>query len=139
MSKDKRKDCEACKKLRSPKSFPKGTNIRLLDLEDCRKCEVTLNSPLLSNEIILELYGDIPCFDSWAGTKVFTITDLMNLFKLYDIPEVLHEEYYNKIVFFHQEYLTGRSKATEKENQRLEAAKKLEQDRKKTNPVKGKR
>lgn len=142
MSTDKKKDCETCMRLRSPKSFSKGTNIRLPELENCEECEVTLSQPLPENEIILEMYADIPCYDSMAGLKTFSISDITNLFRLHSIPEVLHEECFNKIVFFHQEYMVGRAEARDKEEKtkknKIASAKKFAQTQKdkKSNPVK---
>jgi len=110
--------------------------VRLPELENCETCMVTLSQPLPHNEIITDLYADIPCYDSMAGLKTFSIQDIISLFNLRGIPETCHEEYFNKITFFHQEYMVGRSEKLNKEDERKSEAQKLAQGVQQNKPVK---
>lgn len=76
---------------------------------------MTLNEPLLCNENILTLYGALPKnYDSYSGLKIFTVQDVLLLFKLYSIDKSLWEEYYNKLMYFHGYYMEARNKESDR-------------------------
>jgi len=106
--------------LKTPSSFAKGSRVRLKELGDCKNCEVTLAEPLPCNEIILEIYGLIPSWDGWSGNKNFSVQDIISLFKVFGISKNLWDEYYSKVLFFHQEYINARSEYDEADRKRKE-------------------
>ena len=107
--------------LRNPQSFPKGTKLRLHDLENCGTCEVTLSQPLPQNETILVIYENIPSYDSWSGNKNVSVRDILSLFNLFNINKELWEDYYQRILFFHTEFINARQAISDKKAKREEA------------------
>jgi hypothetical protein len=123
---EKRKDCDKCVMLKTPSSFAKGSRVRLKELGDCKTCEVTLAEPLPCNQIILEIYGLIPNWDGISGNKDFSVQDIISLFKMFGISKNLWDEYYQKLVFFHQEYVSARNEYEEADRKRQEGKQKLQ-------------
>jgi len=104
--------------LLTPSSFPKGARVRLKELGDCSTCEVTLAEPLPCNRIILDFYELIPTWDGWSGNKNFTVQDAKTLFEIFGVPRSLYDEYYQKLVFFHQQFVIAKGEIDEKEKER---------------------
>lgn len=96
-----KRTCKQCIKLADPKSFAKGSRVRIAKVFDCKNCEVTKARPLSANTNVLELYNALPRrFDS-SGIKVITAIDVKFVLELFEVPKGLWHDYYQRIIFFH--------------------------------------
>jgi len=130
LANENRKTCENCERSLSAEAFGEGIHFlrREEDEEACARCEVTNSRPLPSNEIVLDLYGALPPrFDSFSGLRVFSFGDVMGLFDLFEIYPELRSDYYQRLLFFHNQLSTAIHARREKKqavNREAEAWKK---------------
>lgn len=130
LSKEKKRSCETCEMFRSPTSFPKGAKVHIAEAFDCVNCEVTLSQPSQDNENILDLYDSLPQkFDSMSGVKDMSADGIRFVFTLYDIHSDLWEDYYNRLMFFHREFLNARERRDKKKKRMQEHLDKAKQGR----------
>ena len=123
VSKKNKRNCETCLKFRSPNSFAKGSRVFIAEAFDCANCEVTLSQPIQENENIIELYYALPeRYNAFSGIKEVTASDIKFLFQIYNIHKDLWEDYYNRLMFYHNILLDIKSKQDSKE-QKIEEAK----------------
>lgn len=126
--------CEQCEKLGSQDSFAKGSKVKIKGVYDCENCEIFKSQPIWENENILELYNALPSnFDGATGERLFSASDLKFLFELYEVPEELWYDYYQRILFLHNELLKLSRDKREKDTKKKQEAKDwlTEQKRKK--------
>jgi len=99
-------------------SFIAGAQVRVAELGDCATCEVTLSQPIGDNEDILEAYSLLPSnYDGWTGIKVIRYEEVISVLKMLDLPEERYDDYYKRLMFFHEQLIVGRSKERDKEAQ----------------------
>ncbi len=107
-AKRNRKDCKKCKQLQKARSFEKGSKVKIAGLGDCENCEVMKNSPIERNENIIALYNSLP---REGGVSV---TDFHSLFDIYEIPQELRFDYYQRLLFLHNTIMDSREKEHKK-------------------------
>lgn len=116
--------------FRSPTSFQKGAKVHIAEAFDCANCEVTLSQPIQDNENILDLYDSLPQkFDSMSGVKDMSADGVRFVFNLYGIHHDLQEDYYNRLMFFHREFLNARERREKKKNKMQDQLDKAKQGR----------
>jgi len=119
------KSCEDCDKLakQSGGHFAKGVRVRIAEVYDCAKCENYLSRPSQDNENIITLYEALPKnIDGFSGVRTISASDILFLFKIYDVPEELYFDYYHRLMFFHDSLMR------EAEKQRKLLEKKAKKD-----------
>ena len=95
--------------MRDASSFLAGAQVRIEGLGDCSTCEVTLSQPSEDNEIIFELWDNLPKnYDGWSGNLVISVDDITKMFTILGIPEECWDNYYLRIVYFQEELLHNR-------------------------------
>lgn len=120
-AKKSKRTCKQCRKLSNPKSFAKGSRVKIAWVFDCKNCEVTKARPSPDNSNILELYEALPRrFDS-AGIKVITASDIRFVFEVFEVARALWNDYYQRIVYFHNCLVDVYNKEREKELKRAKA------------------
>jgi len=107
-AKANKKTCEDCKKLQDPKAFEQGAQVRIAGVGDCKNCEVMKNQPIARNENIVSLYNALP---REGGV---TVKDIYALFEIYEIPQVLQFDYYQRLIYLHNMMLDEREKEHKK-------------------------
>lgn len=105
-AKKKKYDCEKCQKIKASKPFQKGARVRVAEMFDCNTCEVMKHQPIHENENIVELYNALP--------GEFTAKDVEYVFHLFEVPEGLRFDYYQRIVFLHAHFMKAREKQLKK-------------------------
>lgn len=110
-AKKNRRDCKKCKQLQKAGSFEKGSKVKIAGLGDCENCEVMKNSPSERNENIVALYNALP---REGGV---TVTDFHALFEIYEIPQELRFDYYQRLLFLHNTIMGAREKEFKKSAQ----------------------
>lgn len=127
-AKRSRKSCKTCAALRSPKSYARGTKLKIKALEDCSNCELILAQPSRANENIIELYSALPpVYGEWSGLKQVTAEGIRLVFELFEVGQEIQADYYNRITFFHQELMEIRQDLDKKKHEaenRVDTAKK---------------
>ena len=85
--------------------------MRVAEAGDCERCEVFLSRPTDDNEIIVELYNLLPPnYDGFSGFRVLTLSDIIQMFDMFGVLQELREDYYRRLVYFHDEMMDARSK-----------------------------
>ena len=116
------KSCEQCDKLGNPDNFPKGVRARIKGVYDCEDCEVMKSQPIPENENAVALFEALPkVYDGMSGLQNITASDIKFVFEVWDVPEELYFDYYQKIVFLHLETIRAKLKAQEKKTKNEEA------------------
>lgn len=103
-AKGSRKTCKQCRQLQDPKAFEDGAQVRIAGIGDCKNCEVMKNSPIERNENIVALYNALP---REGGV---TVRDMHSLFEIYEVPQELWFDYYQRLLFLHNTMLEAREK-----------------------------
>lgn len=94
------RSCKKCERLAS-NDFAKGIKVKIKGIYDCDNCVVYQTRPSADNVVIVDLYSDLPLsFDYYGNQRIF-VADVMALMTLKEIEFDLHEDYYNRVVFFH--------------------------------------
>lgn len=107
-AKRNRKDCKKCRQLQKAGSFEKGSKVKIAGLGDCENCEVLKNGPSERNENIVSLYNALP---REGGVSV---TDFHALFEIYEIPQELRFDYYQRLLFLHNTIVNAKEKEGKK-------------------------
>lgn len=107
-AKKNKKDCKKCKQLQDPTAFEDGAQVRIAGVGDCKNCEVMKNSPIERNENIVALYNALP---REGGV---TVKDIHSLFEIYEMPQELRFDYYQRLLFLHNTMLEEREKIHKK-------------------------
>ena len=107
-AKKNKKDCKRCKQLQKAGSFEKGSKVRIAGLGDCKECEVMKNNPIERNENIVALYNALP---REGGV---TVKDIHSLLEIYEIPQELRFDYYQRLLFLHNTMMDARDKEHKK-------------------------
>jgi hypothetical protein len=106
-----KKNCDLCKKFRDTNSFLAGAQVYIDGLGDCATCEVTNSQPSADNQIIIDLYDQLPkSFDGWTGMLQVSAGDIMHVLEVAGIPRERHDDYFMRIAFFHEQLLAALSK-----------------------------
>jgi len=115
-AKKNKKDCKICKQLQNPEAFEDGAQVRIAGIGDCKNCEVMKNQPIRENQNIVDLYNAMP---REGGV---TVKDMHSLFEIYDIPQELWFDYYQRLLFLHNTMSDARSKEYKKVMDEKDAA-----------------
>ncbi len=120
-----KKTCKKCKQLLNADSFSKGIRQVLkpsfFKEQNCAKCEVTLRQPIPENENIIDIYNAIPLrYDPYSGDRIITAQDIQFMLNFYDVPKILHFDYFHRVVFLHSAILNADRKQGKLEQERKE-------------------
>jgi len=97
------KTCEWCEQVNNPESFEAGAQAMIGDAGDCEHCEYWNARPIPENENVLFLYESLPKnYDGFSGIRLISASDIFTVFNFYGVVDELREEYYQKILFFHE-------------------------------------
>jgi len=111
-----KRTCKECEQLANPKSYEAGARVRIEGVYDCANCEVTKAQPSLENYPVIELYNSLPrVFDGMSGALQFSATDIQFVFSLFDVPKEMWDEYYFKMMYFHECLLDAETKRRKKQ------------------------
>ena len=100
--------------MRDSSAFEAGVYIEIKNVENCDDCEVTRAQPAFDNEVIFDLYFLLPDnFDGFTGFKIITLSDIIELFKMFDVHQDLWDDYYMRLMYFHEALITKKSKYLE--------------------------
>lgn len=103
-------------------SFPAGSQVRVAELGDCENCEVMRAQPSDDNEIILDAYVSLPAnYDGWSGNKVIRYDEVIQVFEMLRMSPERYDDYYKRLMFFHERLITARAKEQEKRAQNNKA------------------
>jgi len=116
-----KKDCKQCEKLANPNAYAKGSRVRIAGVFDCKNCEKIKSKPISDNRNVLDLYNALPRRFDYSGIKVITAVDIKFIFELFEVPEELRSDYYQRIVFFHNALVDACVKTEKKESKRRDA------------------
>lgn len=108
-----KKSCSWCDQVSDPANYPPGTTVYIAEAYNCENCAYWKAQPLPANENILTLYQNLPkSFEGWSGIRTISCSDIKFIFDLYDVPDSLRDEYYMKLLFFHEALIdrAGREK-----------------------------
>jgi hypothetical protein len=112
------KDCDWCDNMANPDSFAPGTTVYIAEVYDCEHCEYWNSRLLPENENAIELYRSAPRnFEGWSGIRIISSSDIRFVFEIYGVPECLRDEYYWKILYFHETLINKISEIREAKNQ----------------------
>jgi hypothetical protein len=129
MTKENKMTCELCEQLRDPSNFVAGAHVKIYERDDCDKCEVSRSQPISDNGVIMELYALLPStYDAWSGFKVFHFSDVLAMFKMFEVHEELQDDYYLRLMYFHEQLMEAknkREKDKKKSNDKTDEHKKL--------------
>ena len=116
----RRKDCEKCRQLRDASNYLAGAQVNVAEqLGDCAKCEVMRAQPSYDNEPILEAYVLLPSnYDGWTGSKVIRYEEVMKVFEMMKLSPDRYDDYYKRLMFFHEQLVSLRSQERERESKR---------------------
>jgi len=117
--------CEECEKLGNKENLPKGARARFSGVYDCENCEIWEYVPLPENEVVLELYDLLPENYSGAGARLVSASDIGLIFRIFDIPEELQEDYYRKLIFLHNQVIQAFYEAQNKKAKTRQESKSL--------------
>jgi len=68
---------------------------------DCENCYVNTCRPIEDNEIILELYDQLPfVFDGMTGIRIVSAADVKFVFEIFDISRDLWDDLYQRIMYY---------------------------------------
>ena len=107
-AKKSRKDCKRCRQLQSPEAFEDGAQVRIAGVGDCKNCEVMKNQPIRENQNIVDLYNALP---QEGGVAV---KDVHALFEIYELPQELWFDYYQRLLFLHNTMVDAKDKEYKK-------------------------
>jgi len=108
----------------NPGAFGPDVQFRVEGVGDCGSCIVTRSQPNQDNEIIIELYDLLPKnYDGWTGAKVVSFADVVGLFKMFEVREELWDDYYLRLMYFHDQLFEHRQKWAEEKRREEEATK----------------
>ena len=97
-AKNKDKNCERCHKMRS--GVPKHQRDLLFPL-DCENCYINVCQPIEDNEIILELYEQLPfVFDGMTGVRIISGADIRFVLEIFDISRDFWDDFYQRIMYY---------------------------------------
>jgi len=122
-AKGSRKTCKQCRQLQDPKAFEDGAQVKIAGVGDCKNCEVMKNSPITRNENIIALYNALP---REGGV---TVKDMHALFEIYEVPQELWFDYYQRLLFLHNTMLEAREKEYKRKASEETATKKWKEQR----------
>jgi len=87
---------------------------------DCENCYINTCQPIEDNEIVLELYEQLPfVYDGMAEIRIITAADVKFVFEIFDISRNLWDDLYQRIMYY-QNIITE----TELKMRKIEADKK---------------
>jgi len=97
--------------FRNPKSFAAGSRVWVAEAFDCVNCEVTKSQPQFGNDVVLDIYEMLPPnYGEWSGAKMFSMHDVISVFRLMEINPIIWDDIYMRLAHFHSELLDARSK-----------------------------
>jgi hypothetical protein len=97
------KTCKWCEQVSDPDSFEAGARVMIEGAGDCEHCEYWNARPLPENENVISLYESLPKnFEGFSGFRIISVSDIAAIFDFYQVDLRLREEYYEKILFFHE-------------------------------------
>jgi len=121
-AKENKRTCKDCERLADPKSYEAGARVRIAEVYDCENCEVTKTQPSLANYPVIELYNSLPrVFDGMSGALQFSTVDIKFVFSIFDVPQELWDEYYFKMMHFHECLLDAEAEKRKKQKASDEA------------------
>ena len=110
-AKKNKKDCVKCRRMQKASSFERGARVRIAGLGDCKNCEVMKNSPIDTNENIVALYNALPREGGVTASGIHV------LFEVFEIPQELRFDYYQRLTYLHNEMLGSKDKVSKKETE----------------------
>lgn len=114
------KDCDKCKEIGDPKSFAKGTKVRMV--KDCESCEVFKATPIMANANILDLYDALPLvYDPITGQRMISAYDIAFVFDLYSVPIELRYDYYHRLTYFAKQVAIQQAKKSKRDDEKKKA------------------
>ena len=122
------RSCKKCSQLAS-NDFAKGIKVKIRDAYDCGNCSLYLSRPSADNVVIVDLYSDMPMSFDYHGNRVFKVADVVGLMELREVEKDLFEDYYNRVVFLHNEIVKLSSEKTRNKFKSAESAKRAEQNK----------
>jgi len=97
------RDCKECERLSTQANYAKGIKVKIKDVYDCENCVVWQSRPSANNVAVVDLYDLLPLSFDYYGNCQVSVQDILALMTFKEVEEDLQEDYYNRMVYFHNE------------------------------------
>ena len=97
------RSCKECDRLSSQKNFAKGVKVKIKNVYDCENCTIWQSRPSANNVAVVDLYDLLPLSFDYYGNCQVSVQDILALIAFREVTEDLREDYYNRMVYFHNE------------------------------------
>lgn len=95
-----------------------GAQVRIAEIGDCEKCEVTNSQPSNDNEIIIEAYELLPRnYDGFTGIKLIYLSEVKEIFSMLGVSARRFDDVYQRLMWFHDELTRNRTEKHENKKQ----------------------